>query len=149
MVSTIFRSKVAQKAQYVFLHMPTFSWKNLKKLHIYPYVRNISTFYCRFINDFLIKRNKIVTNWRFIGNFNKKHLTIKFESTYSKSSITVLDTKIYKNRNGIFCSTINRKSIDRRNFAQYDLAHPKKLERQYTIQSSVIYKTYLLWNRSN
>ena len=30
MVSTIFRSKVAQWAQYVHLHMPTFSSENLK-----------------------------------------------------------------------------------------------------------------------
>ena len=29
MVSTIFRSKVVQWAQYVHRHMPTFSWENL------------------------------------------------------------------------------------------------------------------------
>ena len=41
MVSTICRSKAVQCAQYVRLHMPTFSWENLKNL---TYIFILETF---------------------------------------------------------------------------------------------------------
>ena len=39
-----------------------------------------------------------------------------------------MDTKIYKNQNGILCTTIYRKPNDRHNFLHYDSAHPKSLK---------------------
>ena len=42
---------------------------------------------------------------KFIDNINKKHPTIKFEFTYSRTSITFLGTKVYKNENGTLCTT--------------------------------------------
>ena len=65
---------------------------------------------------------------KFMGNLNKKHRAIKFEFTYSKTSITFLDTKIYKNQNGILRTIIYRKPNNRRNFSHYDLAHWKSLK---------------------
>ena len=65
---------------------------------------------------------------KFIDNLNQKHPTIKFEFTYSRTSITFLDTKVYKNENETLCTTIYRKSSDRSNFWHYKLAHPKALK---------------------
>ena len=42
----------------------------------------------------------------FKGNFLKKEPTVKFALTYSKTKIIFLDTKIYKNQNGMLCTTI-------------------------------------------
>ena len=61
----------------------------------------------------------------FIGSL---HPTIKFEFTYSKSIITFLYARIYKNQNEILCTTIYRKPNDCPNFLDYDLAHPKSLK---------------------
>ena len=63
-----------------------------EKLHIYAYIRNISTFYCRFIdNIFIFWNGTELELTKFMGNLNKH---CKFEFTYSKTSITFLDTKI-------------------------------------------------------
>ena len=65
---------------------------------------------------------------KVIDNLTQKHPTIKFEFTYSRTSITFLDTKVYKNENGTLCTTIYRKASDRRNFLHYKSAHPKALK---------------------
>ena len=56
---------------------------------------------------------------KFTDNLNQKHHTIKFEFTYSRTSITFLDTKIYKNENGTLRIAIYRKPSDRRNFLHF------------------------------
>ena len=63
-----------------------------------------------------------------IHNLNKKHSTIKFEFTYSRTSITFLDTKVHKNENWTLCTTIFRKPSDLRNFLHHKSAHPKALK---------------------
>ena len=65
---------------------------------------------------------------KFMGNLNKKHPTIKFAFTYSRTSITFLDTKVYKNENGTLCTTIYRKPSDRRKFLHSKSAHAKALK---------------------
>ena len=50
-----------------------------------------------------------------MDNLNKKHTTIKFAFTFSRTSITFLDTKVYKNENRTLGTTIYRKPSDRRN----------------------------------
>ena len=65
---------------------------------------------------------------KFIDNLNQKHPTIKFEFTYSRTSITFLDTKAYKNENGALCTTIYRKPSDRRKCLHYKSVHPKVLK---------------------
>ena len=100
-----------------------------EKLHIYPYLRNFSTFYCRFIDDIFFLWNGTESGLiKFIDNLNQEHPTIKFEFTFSRTSITFLYTKIYKNENGTLCITICRKPSDRSNFLLYKSAHPKALK---------------------
>ena len=93
--------------------MLTFSRENLKKITYTIYIKNISTFYCRFIDDIFCLCNGTKSELiELTVNPNKKHPTIKVEFTYSKTSITSLDTNIYKNQNGILCTTVYRKSND-------------------------------------
>ena len=96
-----------------------------EKVRIYSYVRNISKFCCKFIDKIFFLWYKL--NW-YVIFFNKRYPTIKFEFTYSKTSITFLNTKIYKNQNWIRCTTIYRKPNDCRNIFHFDLAHPKSLK---------------------
>ena len=81
--------------------------EKIEKLHIYPYLRFFSTFYCRFIDKIFFLWNGIESELiKFIDNLNQKHLRIKFEFTYCGTSITFLDTRVYKNENGTLCTTI-------------------------------------------
>ena len=70
-----------------------------ERLHIY-YLRNFSTFYCRFIDNIF-----------FLWNGRESEL------------ITFLDTKVYKNENQTLCTTI-RKPSARRNSLHYKSAQP-------------------------
>ena len=100
-----------------------------EKLQIYLYLRNFSAFYCQFIDDtFLLWYGTEFELAKFIDNLNQKHPTTKFEFTYFKSSITFLDTKVYKNENGKLCTTIYIKPSDRRKFLYYKSTHPKALK---------------------
>ena len=83
----------------------------------------------RFIEDIFFLRNGTESELiKFIDNLNQKHPTIKCEFTYSRTSITFLDTKEYKNENGTLYTTIYRKPSDCRNFFHYKSAHPKALK---------------------
>ena len=83
----------------------------------------------RFIDDIFFLWNGTESELiKFIDNLNQKHPTIKFEFTYSRTSITYLDNKVYKNENGTLCGTIYRKPSYRRNSLHYKSAHPKALK---------------------
>ena len=100
-----------------------------EKLHIKPYLRNFSTFYCRLIDNIFFLWNGTKSELiKFIDNLNQKHPTIKFKFTYSRTSITFLDNKAYKNKNGTLCTTTYRKPSGRRNFLHYKSALPKALK---------------------
>ena len=104
-------------AQFVHPRMQTFSWENLKNCTSTP---NFSTFYCRFIDEIF---------FLWTGTESElKNPTMKFEFTYSRTSITLLDAKVFKNKNGTLCTTIHRKPSGRRNCLHYKSAHPKALK---------------------
>ena len=119
-----------------------------EKLHIYPYLRNFSTFYCRLIDHiFLLWNGTEYELIKFIANLKQKHPTIKFEFTYSRTSITFLDTKVYKNENGTLCTTIYSKPSDCRNFLHYKLAHPKALKN--SIPNSYALRRKRIWSKTS
>ena len=103
--------------------------RKFEKLHMYPYLRNFLTFYSRFIDNIFFLWNgtdfELIT---FIDNLTLKHPTIKFEFTYSRTSITSLDIKVYKSENGTLCTTFYRKPNDRHNFLHYKWTQPKTLK---------------------
>ena len=79
-------------ARFAHLHMQTFSWENLK--NTYPYLKIFSTLYCWFIDGIFFLWNGTETELiKFIDNLNQKHPLIKFEFTYSRTSIPFLNMK--------------------------------------------------------
>ena len=86
--------------------------------YMYSDLQTFSGFYCQFIDDIIRLHHKI----KF------KQPKIKFDFKYSKSSIELLDTLIYKNKvKNKLLTTIYRKPIDRGNFLDPISARPKSL----------------------
>ena len=68
-----------------------------EKQHIYPYIKNKSILYLRYIDDiFMIWTGTKQELLIFLENLNSKHKTIKFEHNISHSKISFLDTLIYR-----------------------------------------------------
>ena len=71
-----------------------------EKQHIYPYIKNKSVLYLRYIDDIFMMwtgtKEELVI---FSEKLNSKHKTIKFEHNISNSNILFLDTLIYKDKN--------------------------------------------------
>ena len=127
-VITISKRKAVLWVQFAHWYMQTSSWENLKNFENF-YLRNFSTFYCRYIDDIFFLWNGTESELiKFIASPDQKHPTIKFEFIYSRTSITFLDTKVYKNENGTLWTTFYRELSDRRNFLHYQSAHPKALK---------------------
>ena len=71
-----------------------------EKQLIYPYIKNKSILYLRYIDDIFMmwtgtKQELLI----FLEKLNSKHKTIKFEHDISNSNISFLDTLIYKDKN--------------------------------------------------
>ena len=87
-----------------------------EKLNIYPTI-------------FLLLNGTESELIKFTDNLNQKHLSIKFEFTYSRISITFLDTKVCENENTrTLCTTINRKPSYHCNFLHHKSVHPKAMK---------------------
>ena len=98
-------------------HVNIFMGK-FERNYMYPGLQTFSGFYCQFIDDIIRLHHKI----KF------KQPIIKFDFKYSKSSIELLDTLIYKNKvKNKLLTTIYRKPIDRGNFLDPISARPKSL----------------------
>ena len=132
------------------LHMPNFSWVFWKNViyiiytHIYTLVLEI--FQLSTVNlwtiVFVMDWNGIWTN--LIYSFNKKHPTIKFESTTFWNQHHFF---VYENRKSK-CNTMQQylqKLNDCCNYLHYKWAHPKSLKHSIPF-SQALHKTNLLWN---
>ena len=100
-----------------------------EKTYIYPYINQISNFYCRFIDDiFFIWNGTVIQLQEFIKKLNNRHPTIKFDFKFSKTNIEFLDTTVHKNKEqNKLLTTVYCKPTDRRNFLHYTSAHPRSL----------------------
>ena len=71
-----------------------------KEKFIYPFNRNASTLYLRYIDDVILiwtkSENELLT---FFEKLNQQHASIKFEMKHSKDKIEFLDTLTYKDKN--------------------------------------------------
>ena len=109
--------------------MQTFSWKNLKNYIFTPTLDIFQHFTVKLQTIYIFLWSETKSEpIKFIDNLNKKHPTINFEFTYSRNSITFLDTKVCKIQNGTLCTTIYRKESDHHDFYHCKLAHPKTLK---------------------
>ena len=100
-----------------------------EKQHIYPYIKNKSILYLRYIDDiFMIwiwtKQELLI----FLEKLNSKHKTIKFEHKISHSNISFLDTLIHKDKNNTLQTTLYRKPTDQQSYLHAHSDHPKSLK---------------------
>ena len=101
-----------------------------EKQHIYPYIKNKSILYLRYIDDiFIIWTGTKQVLLIFLENLNSKHKTIKFEHNISHSKISFFDTLIYKDKNNSFQATLYRKSTDQQSYLHAHSDRPKSLKR--------------------
>ena len=108
--------------------MQIFLCKTWKKLHI-SMSSNICKFFCWFIEDIFLLYNRCkVQLLDFITRLNSRHPTVKLNSKYSKSSIDLLETKIYKKKEkNKLLTTMYQKPTDLIIFLDPTSAHPKLL----------------------
>ena len=86
MVLTISKRKAVP--QFSHLRMQTFSWKTWKTTRL-PYLRNFSTFYCRFLKHFSRGMEQKLN-----------YSNLQFEFIHSRTSITFRGTKCIKMKMG-------------------------------------------------
>ena len=85
--------------------------------HIYPYIKNKSILYLRYIDDKCMtwtgtKQDLLI----FLEKLNSKHKTIKFEREISHSNISFLDTLIHKDKNYTLQTTLYRQLTDQQSY---------------------------------
>ena len=86
---------------------PNIFMVNFDLKYIYPYIRDKTKMFLRFINDlFMIWIGSEQELLDFMSNLNKKHPSIKFEFEYSQTKIEFLDVLVYKNHNNMPQTTI-------------------------------------------
>ena len=101
---------------------------HFEKILIYPYIKEFSLIYLRFIDDiFFIWTGNKKDLMKFLNELNTKHDSSKSEYQISKSSITFLDTGVYIKNKKLYMK-IYRKQTDRQTFLNINSEHPKSLK---------------------
>ena len=101
-----------------------------EKQHIYPYIKNKSILFLRYIDDiFMIWTGTKQELLIFLENLNSKHKTIKFEHNISHSKISFLDTLIHKDKNNTLQTTLYQKPTDQQSYLHAHSDYPKSLKR--------------------
>ena len=86
---------------------------NFEAKHIYPYIKEKSLLYLRYIDDiFMIWKGTKVELITFIKELNEKHKTIRFDFQISPRKIAFLDAMLYKDENNYIQTTLYRKPTD-------------------------------------
>ena len=90
---------------------------NVEAKHIYPYIKEKSLLYLRYIDDiFMIWKGTKVELITFIKEPNEKHKTIEFDFQISPRKIAFLDAMLYKDENNNIQTTLYRKPTDQQAF---------------------------------
>ena len=101
-----------------------------EKQNIYPYIKNKSILYLRYIDDiFMIWTGTKQELLIFFENLNSKHETIKFEHNISHSKISFLDTSRYIDKNNTLQTTLYREPTDQQSYLHAHSDHPKSVKR--------------------
>ena len=99
-----------------------------EKILIYPFIKEFSLIYLRFIDDiFFIWTGNKKDLMKFLNELNTKHESIKSEYQISKASITFLYTGVYIKNKKLYMKTY-RKQTDRQTFLNINSEHPKSLK---------------------
>ena len=121
---------------------PNIFMAQFEKQHVYPYIKNKSIQYLRYIDDiFMIWTGTKQELLIFLENLNSKHKTIKFEHNISHSKISFLDTLIYIEKNNTLQTTLYRKPTDQHSYLQAHSDPPKSLKRSIPQSQALRIKT--------
>ena len=102
---------------------------NFEAKHIYPYIKETSLIYLRYIDDiFMIWKGTEAELMTFIKDLNEKHKTIKFDFQVSPRKIAFLDAMLYKDENNNIQTTLYRKPTDQQAFLHAISEHPRSLK---------------------
>ena len=97
--------------------------------HIYPYIKEKSLLYLRYIDDiFMIWKGTKVELLTFIKELNEKHKTIKFDFQISPRKIAFLAAMLYKDENNNIPTTLYHKPTDQQAFLHAKSEHPRSLK---------------------
>ena len=79
---------------------------------IYPFIKEFSLIYLRFIDDIFFIWTVNNDLMRFLNELNTKHESIKFEHQISKTSILFLDTEVYIKNKKLYIKIENRQIVN-------------------------------------
>ena len=115
---------------------------NFEAKHIYPYIKEKSLLYLRYIDDiFMIWKSTKVELITFIKELNEKHKTIKFDFQISPRKIAFLDAMLYKDKNNNIQTTLYRKPTDQQAFLHAKSEHPRSLKNSIPYGQALRLKT--------
>ena len=98
--------------------------------YISSFIKQISMFYLRFIDDVFIIRTKSENEFKnFMKDLNIKHSLIKFEFKYSIDKIESLDTLIYIDQRQKLQTSLSQKPADSQNYFHANSKHPYSLKK--------------------
>ena len=99
---------------------------NLEAKHIYPYIKEMSLLYLRYIDDiFIILKGTKAELMTFIKDLIEKHKTIKFDFEVSPRKIAFLDAMLYADENNNIQTTLYCKPADQKTFLHAKSEHPR------------------------
>ena len=113
-----------------------------EKQNIYPYIKDKSILYLRYIDDiFMIWTGTKQELLTFLEKLNSRHKTFKLEHNISNSTISFLDTLIYKDKNNTLQPTLYRKPTDQQSYLHAHPDYPKSLKRSIPYSQALRIKT--------
>ena len=117
--------------------------ENFEAKHIYPYIKEKSLLYLRYIDDtFMIWKGTKAELMTFIKQLNEKHKTIKFDFKISLRKIAVFDAMLHKDKNNNIKTTLYRKPTDQQAFLHAKSEHPKSLKRSIPYSQTLRLKQF-------
>ena len=115
---------------------------NFEAKHIYPYIKEKSLLYLRYIDDiFMIWKGTKVELITFIKELNEKQKTIKFDFQISPRKIAFLDAMLYKDENNNIQTTLYRKPTGQQAFLHAKSEHPRSLKNSIPYSQALRLKT--------
>ena len=115
---------------------------NFEAKHIYPYIKEMSFLYLRYIDDiFMIWKDIKVELMTFIKKLNEKHKTIKFDFQISPRKTAFLNAMLYEDKNNNIQTTLYRKPTDQQAFLHGKSEHSRSLKSSISYSQALRLKT--------
>ena len=116
--------------------------ENFEAKHIYPYIKEKSLLYLRYIDDmFMIWKGTKAELMTIMKELNEKHKTIKFDFKVSLRKIAFLDAMLHKDENSNIQTTLYRKPTDQQAFLHAISEHPRSLKSSIPYMQALGLKT--------